>query len=115
MSQKTQGVQALLEAERKAAEIVQGARDYRTKVLREARDDAKKLIEQKRQEAEASYKKYASENDTGSKSAEESANQEVTKRVSVMEEALSKSKDTVSKELLQAVLTVGWIKAHDYI
>lgn len=27
MSQKTQGVQALLEAERKAAEIVQGARD----------------------------------------------------------------------------------------
>ncbi|KAJ2902710.1 vacuolar ATPase [Zalerion maritima] len=106
MSQKTQGIQQLLEAERKAAEIVQSARDYRTTQLRAARDDAKKLIEDKKKEAEGKYNSYANQNSSGSKSAEQQAEKDVEDRVKAMTAALAKGKDPVIKDLLAAVVTV---------
>lgn len=107
MSQNTHGIQALLEAERSAAEIVQDARNYRTKVLRDARDEAKRLIEERRQKADSDYKAYASQKDTGSKSAETAADQDVQQRVSKMEGAVAKHKDAIIQDLVKTVLTTG--------
>ena len=48
---------------------------------------------------------YPKQKDTGSKSAETAADQEVQQRVSKMEGAVTKHKDAIIQDLLKAVVT----------
>lgn len=60
-AQNSAGIQTLLDSEREASKIVQKAREFRTKRVREARDEAKKEIEAYRQSKDDEFKKFESE------------------------------------------------------
>ncbi|KAK0701204.1 H+-ATPase G subunit-domain-containing protein [Apiosordaria backusii] len=102
-AQNSAGIQTLLDAEREASKIVQKAREYRTKRVREARDEAKKEIEAYRAKKEAEYKKFEAEQTQGNKAAEEEANKEADAKIAEIRAAGKKNQDKVIKDLLEAV------------
>ncbi|KAL2192842.1 H+-ATPase G subunit-domain-containing protein [Corynascus similis CBS 632.67] len=91
------------EAEREASKIVQKAREYRTKRVREARDEAKKEIEAYRAQKEAQYKEFEAQHTQGNKQAEEEANKEADAKIAEIQEAGKKNQDQIIKNLLSAV------------
>ncbi|KAL9943590.1 hypothetical protein ACHAO5_006772 [Verticillium nonalfalfae] len=93
-------------AERDASKIVQKAREYRTKRVKEARDEAKQEIEDYRQSKEAEYKKFESQHSAGNKQAEDDANKEADAKISEIKAAGQKNQDKVVKDLLKAVFDV---------
>ncbi|KAK7959583.1 uncharacterized protein PG986_004437 [Apiospora aurea] len=105
-AQNSQGIQTLLDAEREASKIVQKAREFRTKRVREARDEAKKEIDSYRQNKEEEFKKFESEHGAGNKAAEDEANKEAELRIKEIQEAGKKSQDKVVSDLLKAVFEI---------
>merc|ERR1711900_106450 len=97
-AQNSAGIQTLLDAEREAQKIVQRAREYRTKRVKEARDEAKKEIDE--------YKKFESEHTSGNKKAEEDANKDAEQKIKEIRAAGKKGQDAVVKDLLNAVFDV---------
>lgn len=57
MAQKSQGIQQLLQAEKKAADLIADARKRKTKRLKQAKEEAAAEIEQFRAECEKNFKK----------------------------------------------------------
>lgn len=57
MAQKNHGIQQLLAAEKKAAELISDARKRKTKRLKQAKEEAAAEIEQFRNECEKNFKK----------------------------------------------------------
>ncbi|KAK3998168.1 H+-ATPase G subunit-domain-containing protein [Cladorrhinum sp. PSN332] len=102
-AQNSAGIQTLLDAEREASKIVQKAREYRTKRVREARDEAKKDIEAYRANKDAEFKKFESEHTQGNKAAEDEANKEADGKIVEIQEAGKKNQDKVIENLLNAV------------
>ncbi|KAJ4317687.1 hypothetical protein N0V84_007205 [Fusarium piperis] len=118
-AQNSAGIQTLLDAEREASKIVQKAREFRTKRVREARDEAKREIaeyksnkedEYKKFEAEVRYTPYAVsdrvEHSKGNQQAEDEANKEADAQIKNIEEAGKKGQAQVVKNLLNAVFEV---------
>ncbi|KAI5860833.1 vacuolar ATPase [Durotheca rogersii] len=105
-AQNSAGIQTLLDAEREASKIVQKAREYRTKRVREARDEAKKEIEAYRQTKDEEFKKFEAEHTQGNKQAEDEANREAEIRIKEIQAAGKKGETTVVKNLLHAVFEV---------
>ncbi|KAJ3951161.1 hypothetical protein N0V92_012438 [Colletotrichum tropicale] len=123
-AQNSAGIQTLLDAEREASKIVQKAREFRTKRVKEARDEAKKEIEAYRNSKEDEFKKFESEvrlckprqraceytNDLkhtqGNKQAEDEANKEAEGKIKEIKDAGKKSQDKVVADLLKAVFEV---------
>ncbi|KAL2127871.1 hypothetical protein VTI74DRAFT_10033 [Chaetomium olivicolor] len=105
-AQNSAGIQTLLDAEREASKIVQKAREYRTKRVREARDEAKKEIEAYKAKKEAEYKKFEAEHTQGNKAAEEEANREAEAKIREIREAGKKNQEKVINDLLSAVFDV---------
>ena len=56
MAQKSQGIQQLLAAEKKAADLIADARKRKTKRLKQAKEEAAAEIEQFRNECEKNFK-----------------------------------------------------------
>ncbi|KAL1891285.1 hypothetical protein Sste5346_007745 [Sporothrix stenoceras] len=106
-AQNSTGIQTLLDAEQKAAQIVQKAREFRTKRVREARDEARKEIDEYKAQKEAEFKKFESEHTQGNKAAEEEANREADAKIVEIKAAGKKSQDKVVKDLLAAVLNAN--------
>ncbi|KXJ92120.1 V-type ATPase [Microdochium bolleyi] len=102
-AQNSAGIQTLLDAEREASKIVQQAREYRTKRVREARDEAKKEIDAYRQAKEDEFKKFESEHTAGNKQAEDEANREADGKIKEIKAAGQKSQAQVVDALLKAV------------
>ncbi|KAK4168241.1 H+-ATPase G subunit-domain-containing protein [Cladorrhinum sp. PSN259] len=102
-AQNSAGIQTLLDAEREASKIVQKAREYRTKRVREARDEAKKDIEDYRAKKDAEFKKFEAEHTQGNKAAEDEANKEADAKIAEIQEAGKKNQDQVIENLLNAV------------
>ena len=102
-AQNSAGIQTLLDAERDASKIVQKAREFRTKRVKEARDEAKKEIESYKAKKEAEYKKFEAEHTQGNKQAEEEANKDAEAKIKEIKESGKKSQDQVVKNLLKAV------------
>ncbi|OIW29193.1 V-type ATPase [Coniochaeta ligniaria NRRL 30616] len=105
-AQNSAGIQTLLDAEREASKIVQKAREYRTKRVKESRDEAKKEIEAYRAKKEEEFKKFEAEHTQGNKQAEEEANKEAEARIKEIKDAGKKNQDKVVKDLLKAVFEV---------
>ncbi|OAA66657.1 Vacuolar (H+)-ATPase G subunit [Niveomyces insectorum RCEF 264] len=106
-AQNSTGIQTLLDAEQKAAHIVQKAREFRTKRVKEARDEARKEIEAYRAQKEAEFKKFEAEHTQGNKTAEEEANREAAAKIKEIQATGKKSQDKVVKDLLHAVLNAN--------
>jgi V-type H+-transporting ATPase subunit G len=94
------------QAERDASKIVQKAREFRTKRVREARDEAKKEIDAYRSSKEDEFKKFESEHSAGNKAAEDEASKEADAKIKEIKAAGQKSQDKVVSDLLKAVLDV---------
>jgi len=102
-AQNSAGIQTLLDAEREASKIVQQAREYRTKRVREARDEAKKEIDAYRQSKEDEFKKFESEHSAGNQQAEDEANKEADEKIKEIKAAGQKNQSQVVDALLKAV------------
>ncbi|RDA95641.1 hypothetical protein CP533_1195 [Ophiocordyceps camponoti-saundersi (nom. inval.)] len=105
-AQNSAGIQTLLDAEREASKIVQKAREYRTKRIREARDEAKKEITNYKATKDKEFKTFETEHSQGNKEAEDEAAKEAEKQIKVIKNAGQKSRDAVVKNLLNAVFDV---------
>ncbi|CAJ2502956.1 Uu.00g103500.m01.CDS01 [Anthostomella pinea] len=105
-AQNSAGIQTLLDAEREASKIVQKAREFRTKRVREARDEAKNEIDAYRKSKEEEFKKFESEHTQGNKQAEDEADKEADDKIKEIQEAGKKSQTGVIVELLKAVFEV---------
>ncbi|KAI0155410.1 vacuolar ATPase [Hypoxylon sp. FL1284] len=105
-AQNSAGIQTLLDAEREASKIVQQAREFRTKRVREARDEAKKEIEAYRQSKDEEFKKFESEHSQGNKQAEDEANKEAEVKIQEIRAAGEKGQSKVVEDLLKAVFEV---------
>ncbi|KAI9777523.1 MAG: H(+)-transporting V1 sector ATPase subunit G [Geoglossum umbratile] len=72
-AQNSAGIQTLLDAEREAQKIVQKAREYRTKRVKDARSEAQKEIEEYRKAKSDEFKRFEKEHTSGNRQAEEEA------------------------------------------
>ncbi|CDO55806.1 hypothetical protein DV451_001694 [Geotrichum candidum] len=104
-AQNSSGIQTLLDAERKAHEIVQSARAYRTQRLKAAKVDAAAEIAAYKQEKEAEFKAYEAEHTGTSSKAEEEANASVQSELDDIAKKASAKKAEVVARLLEAVNT----------
>ncbi|OSS52808.1 hypothetical protein B5807_01881 [Epicoccum nigrum] len=102
-AQNSAGIQTLLDAERDAQKIVQQAREYRTKRVKDARSEAQKEIEEYKLEKETEYQKFEKEHSSGNKKAEDDAKKETDGKVKEVEELGNKSGSKVVEQLIAAV------------
>ncbi|EEQ86782.2 V-type ATPase, G subunit [Blastomyces dermatitidis ER-3] len=105
-AQNSAGIQTLLDAEREAQKIVQNAREYRTKRVKDARAEAQKEIEEYRQKKEEEFKKFEAEHSSGNKVAEEEANKEAEAKVQEIKDIGQKKGGQVIEDLIHAVTEV---------
>ncbi|PNY23189.1 V-type proton ATPase subunit G [Tolypocladium capitatum] len=105
-AQNSAGIQTLLDAEREASKIVQKAREFRTKRVKEARDDAKKEIADYKANKDDEFKKFESEHSRGNKEAEDEASKEADSQIKIIGAAGKKGQAAVVKNLLSAVFEV---------
>ncbi|KIW70175.1 V-type ATPase, G subunit [Phialophora macrospora] len=102
-AQNSAGIQTLLDAEKEAQKIVQKAREYRTKRVRDAKSEAQKEIEEYRRKKEEEFKKFEAEQSSGNKKAEDDANKEAESKVKEIEAAGKKSGSKVVEDLIKTV------------
>jgi len=102
-AQNSAGIQTLLDAEKEAQKIVQKAREYRTKRVKDAKSEAQKEIEEYRKKKEDEFKKFESEQSRGNKKAEDDAGRDADSKVKEIEEAGKKSGSKVVDDLIKAV------------
>ncbi|KAI9855477.1 MAG: H(+)-transporting V1 sector ATPase subunit G [Vezdaea acicularis] len=105
-AQNSAGIQTLLDAERDAQKIVQQAREYRTKRVKDARSEAQKEIEDYKKQKDEEFKKFEAEHTSGNQKAEEDANKEAEGKLKDIKEIGGKSGDKVVEDLLKAVMDV---------
>ncbi|KAJ9616579.1 hypothetical protein H2200_000298 [Cladophialophora chaetospira] len=102
-AQNSAGIQTLLDAEKEAQKIVQKAREYRTKRVKDAKSEAQKEIEEYRKKKEEEFKKFESEQSSGNKKAEDDAGKDADGKVKEIDEAGKKSGGKVVDDLINAV------------
>ncbi|KAJ5108684.1 V-type proton ATPase subunit G [Penicillium angulare] len=105
-AQNSAGIQTLLDAEREAQKIVQQAREYRTKRIREAKAEAQKEIEEYRNSKEEEYKKFEAEHSSGFKKAEEDADKEAQEKLKEIKASGQKQGDKVVDGLIKSTTIV---------
>uniref|UniRef100_A0A060TCS1 V-type proton ATPase subunit G n=1 Tax=Blastobotrys adeninivorans TaxID=409370 RepID=A0A060TCS1_BLAAD len=104
-AQNSSGIQTLLEAERKAHEIVQNSRQYRAQRLKAAKTDAAKEIEEYKKEKEAEFQKNEQKYSGSNQDAEKEADKQVSGQLDEVKKKAASAKDKVVKELIDAVMT----------
>ncbi|KAM0719992.1 hypothetical protein Q7P37_004127 [Cladosporium fusiforme] len=95
------------QAEREAQKIVQKAREYRTKRVKDAKSEAQKEIEDYRQQKETEFKSFESQQTSGNKKAEEDAEKATEKELQEIKQIGDKTGPKVVDDLLKAVVTVN--------
>ncbi|EJU03653.1 V-type ATPase [Dacryopinax primogenitus] len=106
MSQQSQNIQTLLDAEKEAAKLVQQARQYRTQRLKDARTEADKEIAEYRKQMDAEYKKFEAERSGSTQSVQSGIDKETEQRISSINDAFEKNRRDVVKKLLERVVEV---------
>ncbi|MCJ1380599.1 hypothetical protein MMC17_003707 [Xylographa soralifera] len=94
------------QAEREAQKIVQKAREYRTKRVRDAKAEAQKEIEEYRKQKDEEFKKFQTEHSSGNKKAEEDAGKDAESKLVEIKEAGGKAGNKIVQDLLRVVMEV---------
>ncbi|KAK3167764.1 hypothetical protein OEA41_010893 [Lepraria neglecta] len=105
-AQNSKGIQTLLDAEREAQKIVQKAREYRSKRVKDAKNEAQKEIEEYRRKKDEEFKEFEKKHTSGNKKAEEDASKDADEQVKKIKEAGNNTGDKVIDELLRVVTEV---------
>ncbi|KAI1908132.1 H(+)-transporting V1 sector ATPase subunit G [Ophidiomyces ophidiicola] len=105
-AQNSAGIQTLLDAEREAQKIVQTAREYRTKRIKDAKSEAQKEIEEYRRQKEEEFKKFEAEHSSGNKKAEDDANKDAEAKLQEIHNMGKAKGDKVIDDLIHTVLDI---------
>ncbi|KAI9620831.1 hypothetical protein H4Q26_013501 [Puccinia striiformis f. sp. tritici PST-130] len=81
-AQQSQGIQALLDAEKEAARIVEKAREYRSQKLKDARGEAAKEIESLKSKREEEFKEFEQQHSGNTDSQQKVLEEETKQKVS---------------------------------
>ncbi|KAI8868121.1 V-type ATPase [Ramicandelaber brevisporus] len=106
MSNPSAGVQALLEAEREAAKIVEQARQYRLNRLREARVQAAAEIDALKSAKAKELQQYESEHSGSTSAAFDSVKQSTLGQLKAVADAFDTNRDAALKLLIDGTLKV---------
>nr|XP_033772866.1 V-type proton ATPase subunit G 2 isoform X1 [Geotrypetes seraphini] len=106
MASQSQGIQQLLQAEKRAAEKVAEARKRKARRLKQAKEEAQAEIEQYRQQREKEFhqKEQAVMGSQGNLSSE--VEQRTRKKIQVMQSSHQKNKEKMLRQLLTIVCNI---------
>jgi len=105
-AQHSQGIQTLLEAEKDAAKVVQEARQYRVKRLKDARTEADEEIEAYRKAKEQEFSAFQSSHAGSTQDAQSVIDKDMEVKLGQITDAYNTHKDDVLKKLLDRVVLV---------
>ncbi|CCD23873.1 H(+)-transporting V1 sector ATPase subunit G NDAI_0C02130 [Naumovozyma dairenensis CBS 421] len=103
MSQSTNGIATLLQAEREAHDIVSKARKYRQDKLKQAKADAATEINNYKLQKDNELKQFESQNEGGVDSLEKEASSKVQTELDEIKEIAFQKKQDVINLLIEAV------------
>eukprot|EP01136_Pigoraptor_vietnamica_P028246 Opistho-1_new@85556 len=106
MSNQSQGIQALLSAEKAAAETVSKARKQKTQRLKAAKDEAESEIARFKAEREAQFRTYLEQHAGTSDTLATKLKQETVLKIATVEKNVAANKEAVINRLLEAVCDV---------
>ncbi|KAJ9078538.1 hypothetical protein DSO57_1005684 [Entomophthora muscae] len=107
VSQGSQGIQTLLEAEKEASKIVEKARQYRVQRLKDARSEAAKEIESLKQKKQAEFQSFEKKHSGSTDEVVKAIEIDTKAKVKEVKELFNKNKDEVAKKLIKTVLNVS--------
>ncbi|EKM49987.1 uncharacterized protein PHACADRAFT_213758 [Phanerochaete carnosa HHB-10118-sp] len=105
-AQQSQSIQTLLEAEKEAAKVVQQARDYRVKKLKDARTQAQKEIDEYRKFKEDEFKAFEASHAGNTQHVQAAVDEETEVKKGEIAEQYAQNKDAVVKKLLDRVTLI---------
>lgn len=100
------GIQALLEAEKTAQESVQEARAFRSQRLKASKTDAAKEIEDYKKKKESEFSQQTSEFHAAEDKAESSGEKSAQSDIEALKKSAEKSRAQVVKYLVEQATTV---------
>jgi len=106
MAQKSQGIQQLLTAEKKAADLIADARKRKTKRLKQAKEEAAAEIEQFRNECEKDFKKKQA-SEMGQEDFQKRITDETNVKLQEMSEQIAMNKGAVINRMLDLVYDIS--------
>lgn len=105
MAQKTQGIQQLLAAEKKAADLIAEARKNKTKRLKQAKEEAKEEIDQYRKELERKFQEKQAQ-EMGNNDFQQQLNQSTDQNLAEMKQQIAQNKEKVISRMLDLVYDI---------
>eukprot|EP00794_Sanderia_malayensis_P005052 gene5052-5710_t len=105
MASQSQGIQQLLAAEKKAAELVADARKRKTKRLKQAKEEAAADIEQYRGECEIKFREKQ-KNQQGKDDFQARNNKDTDVRLDQMGQLVDKNQDEIMNRILSLVYDI---------
>merc|ERR1712072_206686 len=102
----SQGISALLDAEREAQKIVQKAREYRTTRIKEARSEANKDIEAYQAKKESEFQDWQKSYSGDTSTSQEDIDQGTADEIAKIKKDFAANKDDVVKKLLERVVAL---------
>uniref|UniRef100_T2MH81 V-type proton ATPase subunit G n=1 Tax=Hydra vulgaris TaxID=6087 RepID=T2MH81_HYDVU len=106
MAQKSHGIQQLLGAEKKAADLVGDARKRKTKRLKQAKEEAISEIEQFRNERETIFKE-TQQNRFGQDDYQKQITEDTNSKLMLIERQVKENKGAVVKRILELVYDIS--------
>ena len=106
MAQKSHGIQQLLGAEKKAADLVADARKRKTKRLKQAKEEAISEIEQFRNEREAMFRE-AQQARIGQDDFQKHITEDNNAKLLLVEKQVKANKEAVVKRILELVYDIS--------
>ena len=106
MAQKSQGIQQLLAAEKKAADLIADARKRKTKRLKQAKEEAAAEIEQFRAECEKNFKSKQ-QAEMGNDDFQKRITEEADKKLEEMAGEAEMNKGKVITRMLELVYDIA--------
>lgn len=103
----SQGITALLDAEKEAQKIVQKARDYRTARVKEARSEAAKEIEAYKKSKDEEFSANEKEHSGDSSNLQSELDENTQKQIDALKSSFGQNKEKVIQELLEKVVEIN--------
>ncbi|KAL8280899.1 hypothetical protein RQP46_006578 [Phenoliferia psychrophenolica] len=105
-AQSSQGISALLEAEKEASKIVAKAREYRNQRIKDARGEATKEIEELKAKKDAEFAEFERTHSGDSSTSQGELDKTTTDALAKIKSSFAANKGTVVAELLSRVVEV---------
>jgi len=106
MAQKSQGIQQLLQAEKKAADLIAEARKKKTKRAKQAKEEAIAEIEAFRNEREKNFQEKQ-KFEVGQEDFKNQINEETSAKLDTMSQQIEGNKEKVIERMLELVYDIS--------